>query len=94
MAQLVKVCKNAFYTIMFYNPLYIVIKFDSHLMCVSYTSNQFSFENSDIDECSADPSPCDADADCTNSEGSYSCTCKQGFAGDGTSCQGTGKLYL
>lgn len=47
--------------------------------------------DSDIDECSADPSPCDADADCTNSEGSYSCACKQGFTGDGISCQGTGE---
>ena len=43
----------------------------------------------DIDECSLDPSPCDENADCTNSDGSYSCTCKQGFTGDGAVCQGT-----
>ena len=43
---------------------------------------------SDIDECSADSSPCDENADCTNSDGSYSCTCKQGFNGDGTLCDG------
>lgn len=42
----------------------------------------------DIDECSSDPSPCDKHADCTNSEGSYSCTCKQGFTGNGTVCNG------
>ena len=47
-----------------------------------------SFFPSDIDECSADSSPCDENADCTNSEGSYSCTCKQGFDGDGTICEG------
>ena len=43
----------------------------------------------DIDECSADSSPCDENADCTNTDGSYSCTCKQGFDGDGQSCEGT-----
>ena len=44
---------------------------------------------SDIDECSADSSPCNENADCTNTDGSYSCTCKQGFDGDGLSCKGT-----
>lgn len=36
----------------------------------------------DIDECS-DPNMCDKNADCLNTEGSYKCTCKQGFAGNG-----------
>lgn len=31
---------------------------------------------------------CDFDADCTNSEGSFSCTCQEGYSGDGTSCLG------
>ena len=44
--------------------------------------------SSDIDECFADSSPCDENADCTNTGGSYSCTCKQGFTGDGTTCDG------
>ena len=43
----------------------------------------------DIDECSTEPSPCDQNADCTNSDGSYSCACKQGFTGNGTTCEGT-----
>lgn len=42
----------------------------------------------DIDECSNETSPCDENADCTNTEGSYSCACKIGFTGDGTTCQG------
>ena len=46
-----------------------------------------------IDECSGDSSPCDENADCTNSDGSYSCTCKQGFTGDGTICTGMFSLY-
>ena len=49
----------------------------------------FNFSvTSDIDECSADSSPCDENADCTNSDGSYSCTCKQGFTGNGSTCTG------
>lgn len=44
---------------------------------------------SDIDECSADSSPCDDNANCINNDGSYSCTCKQGFEGDGETCEGT-----
>ena len=43
---------------------------------------------SDIDECSADPSPCSENADCTNSGGFFNCTCKQGFTGDGATCNG------
>ena len=49
---------------------------------------QMYFHPSDINECSADPSPCDVNADCINSDGSYSCTCKQGFTGNGTVCEG------
>lgn len=48
----------------------------------------FIFISLDIDECSADPSPCHENADCSNSKGSYSCTCSIGFTGDGKSCQG------
>ena len=43
----------------------------------------------DIDECTADSSPCDENANCTNTVGSYNCICKQGFSGNGTICQGT-----
>ena len=46
------------------------------------------FHPSDINECSADFSVCDENADCNNSDGSYSCTCKQGFTGNGTVCKG------
>ena len=43
---------------------------------------------SDIDECSVDSSPCDENANCNNTDGSYSCTCTQGFTGDGATCNG------
>ena len=32
---------------------------------------------------------CDAMASCTNSDGSFECTCNMGFEGDGIICTGT-----
>ena len=42
----------------------------------------------DINECSASPAPCDANANCRNNEGYYLCSCKAGFTGDGKTCLG------
>ena len=42
----------------------------------------------DIDECSVSPSVCDMNANCSNTPGSYYCTCKAGYTGDGKTCQG------
>ena len=43
----------------------------------------------EINECSAGTDNCDANADCTNTVGSYNCTCKSGYSGDGVTCTGT-----
>ena len=40
----------------------------------------------DIDECSFGSHKCDVNAYCTNTVGSHSCSCKEGFIGDGRSC--------
>ena len=40
----------------------------------------------DVDECEADPYPCDANAECLNVDGGYICYCEEGFTGDGTTC--------
>ena len=37
----------------------------------------------DIDECSSNSHSCDANAVCNNTRGSYNCSCKPGFSGDG-----------
>ena len=42
----------------------------------------------DIDECSKGSHDCDGNANCTNTNGSHSCTCKEGYTGKGESCQG------
>ena len=46
------------------------------------------FFSLDQDECSAEDHNCNPNADCVNTPGSYRCTCKEGFNGDGFSCSG------
>ena len=46
----------------------------------------FLFISTDIDECTGGSARCDKDADCKNTDGSYSCSCKPGFLGDGITC--------
>ncbi|XP_073251470.1 angiopoietin-related protein 7-like [Porites lutea] len=41
----------------------------------------------DIDECSASSPVCDINANCFDTLGSYNCTCKAGYTGDGKTCQ-------
>ncbi|CAH3163821.1 unnamed protein product [Porites evermanni] len=41
----------------------------------------------DIDECTSSVPLCDVNATCTNNDGSYICTCKNGFSGDGKTCK-------
>lgn len=61
------------------------------------------FFSTDVNECS--PSSlsseyqhlgniCHDDANCTNTKGSYYCTCLVGYSGDGVTCQGEIFLYL
>lgn len=41
----------------------------------------------DVDECS-EGTPCDQNALCTNSDGSFDCSCMTGYSGNGTHCLG------
>ena len=40
----------------------------------------------DIDECAIGTDMCDTNANCTNTDGSYNCTCDNGYSGDGFTC--------
>ena len=50
----------------------------------------YSFESfhTDINECEDDSDSCDENAECTNTDGSYTCSCTTGYSGDGRSCMG------
>ncbi|XP_041347005.1 delta-like protein A [Gigantopelta aegis] len=39
----------------------------------------------DVNEC-AEQNPCNVNANCTNTYGSYTCTCRNGYYGDGKTC--------
>jgi len=43
-------------------------------------------DTEDVDECTASFSVCDVNAKCKNTLGSYRCSCKAGFTGDGKTC--------
>ena len=43
---------------------------------------------SDIDECDTGTSSCDGNAECINTNGSYTCSCKPGYNGDGKNWEG------
>ena len=36
---------------------------------------------------------CHADSRCTNTKGSFYCTCNVGYTGDGVTCTGTSEIY-
>ena len=42
----------------------------------------------DVDECSDGSHNCDTNAQCTNTEESFTCTCNSGYSGNGVNCQG------
>ena len=48
----------------------------------------WSLMSLDVDECSEESDDCDSNADCTNTDGSFTCVCKTGWTGDGTTCSG------
>ena len=47
-----------------------------------------TYSSSDIDECKTGTHKCDRNANCANTFGSHTCTCKPGFAGDASHCSG------
>jgi len=44
--------------------------------------------NVDIDECATNMAKCDTHASCSNTAGSFTCTCNEGYSGNGLTCEG------
>ena len=51
----------------------------------SYLTHNYG---TDINECETGVASCSENADCTNTERSYNCSCSVGFTGDGIICTG------
>ena len=56
------------------------------IQCYSPLLDQMLF--SDIDECDLGTDMCHQQATCTDTDGSYSCTCNSGYTGNGLECNG------
>ena len=58
-------------------------------LCHNFLKDKKYFENVrglDINEC--DENPCDTNAICNDTFGSYQCVCNSGFTGNGYNCSG------
>jgi len=47
----------------------------------------------DINECSLGIHNCHANATCTNTQGSFTCSCKTGYSGNGRNCSGKKNFF-
>ena len=47
----------------------------------------------DVDECDNNNGNCHSQAKCTNTPGSFTCTCLDGYYGDGITCSGVLRLF-
>jgi len=58
-------------------------------MCVGKQCDNIPSVGVDIDECARNNGGCSDDAVCSNTEGSFTCSCNDGFEGDGFTCSAT-----
>ena len=56
------------------------------------TTRAYSYCCVDVDECEEGTAECHTNATCTNTDGSYNCSCVYGYSGDGWNC--TSRAYL
>ena len=53
-----------------------------------YTYLLACMHSTDINECELEIHSCSPYANCTDTDGSFNCTCREGFEGDGFNCTG------
>ena len=63
--------------------------YEMRQQCMATPRKSYEFPLfSEIDECFSGTHSCDANAECINTAGSYNCTCRPGYHGNGSSCEG------
>lgn len=78
-----KTCRGKESHIIWILPQYSI----KHIVCFCLSKINISCFTLDINECSA-INNCDINAICTNTDGSYTCSCKDGYMGNGFTCTG------
>ena len=61
------------------------------VLCIIH-STMYIYIHVDDDECTLNTDDCHTGASCTNTPGSFLCTCNAGYTGDGVTC--IGKQYM
>ena len=57
-------------------------------VCIWCLYNAVLLPLPDDDECTDGSNNCNKNAICDNTVGSFTCTCKEGYSGDGVDCDG------
>ena len=83
------------------NWLYNYIILVAILITCLFRQNKFNIYfniyfnyHSDADECLDNSHNCSENANCTNIEGSFNCSCKPGYIGNGNNCSGWFLAFL
>ena len=71
----------------------IITLWDIYIYIYIYTRQMMITIPADIDEC-MEYSPCDVNANCTNTKGSFNCACDTGFIGHGINCLSMSLAYV
>ena len=66
----------------------VMIYYYENFIVVVLALTSRSFFILDINECDQSLHQCHANAYCTNTNGSFTCTCSNGYSGNGTTCEG------
>ena len=70
---------------MLIHSIYIMYMYTYLLACMHST---------DVNECELETYPCNSNANCTDTDGSFNCTCREGFEGDGFNCTGMYNMHF
>ena len=54
----------------------------------------YTLHHTDIDECEKQMDDCSVNANCSDNEGSFNCTCVTGYEGNGVNCTSKCKSYV